>query len=356
MSKKRRAFRPAVSDILETRTVPSGFGGYAFGNPFMGGFGAPQENRGGGYPDGTNPNVNGTGMIEGAFGGQGGVQTVVSKDAQAVVQALGTFQQSYQKDVQTILYGSGTPASNRSAFDAQVGTDLTTLNTSIDAAIANITGTANPTLASSIQTDLLGTGSTSLQAELAAIPTPSSTHSWSSMIFRWESTVDIFQSGQAVSQLVSNATVPDGTITQATFNTLKTSIDSAYQTFRQGYVNTMQTSATDPSANRAAFDTAVQGLVSTLGTSIGAAVTAANLPSSVATTVTTSITTDLTGTPTNGTSLQAGLAALTSPSSSSGFAGWLFLGRSQRAINGSDHALTSDILTAINNYNTSLTE
>lgn len=356
MSKNRRAFRPAVSEILETRTVPSGFGGFSLGNPFMGDFGGSRENHGGGYPGETNPTSNGTGTINGAFGGQGGVQTVVSKDAQAVQQALGTFQQSYQKDVQTILLGSGTPSSNRAAFDTQVGTDLTTLNTTIDTAIANITGTANSTLASSIQADLLGTASTSLQAELAAITTPSLTHGWSGRIFSWQSSADIFQTARTVGQLVSSATVPTGTITQSTFQTLKSSIDSAYQTFTQGYVNATQTAATDPSTNRSAFDAAVQGLVTTLSNSIGTAVTAANLPTSVATAATTAITNDLTGTPTNGTSLQAGLAALTSPSSSSGFAGWLFLGRSQRVINGSDHALTSDILTAINSYNTSLTE
>ena len=299
----------------------------------------------------------GEGQGSGATGaGSGGVQTAVTQDAQTVQQAFNTFEQSYRNDVQTILYGSGTPSSNRAAFDAQVAKDLTTLENSIDAALGNITGTANQTLISSINADLTGTASTSLQSTLAAITTPTSTSGHAGRSFIRQSNSDIFQADQSVGQLLQDATVPTDTVTSSTVQTLTSAIDTAYQNFTQGYLNAEQTAATDPSKDRAAFDTAVQGLISTLSTSINTAVTDANLPSSVGTAATTAITNDLTGTPSKGTSLQAGLSALTSPSSTTGFAGWFFNIRSRGVTNGSERQVVSDIISAINTYNTGLTE
>src|SRR5258708_6345157 len=96
--RKTKAFRPLPVDVLEDRAVPSG---------------------------------------DGWLGSLIGVAPAV--DAQQVARAFATFERSYNTDVQTILFKSGTtPTAQRSAFDAQVATDLTTLETAVDGAITNL--------------------------------------------------------------------------------------------------------------------------------------------------------------------------------------------------------------------------
>jgi hypothetical protein len=311
--RRKAEFRPAVTDVLEDRTVPSGF----FDNL---------------------------------------IASVPAQDAQKVEKSFETFEQSYTKDVQTILLPSGTttPASNRAAFDTQVGTDLTTLNTSIDTIIANLPTATNPTLSSTIQSDLLGTATTSLQGALAAIASPTSTSRSATRSFLHSADSAIGQTDFQVTKLVRNATPPAGTVTNATAQTLISAINTAFGTFSQGYFNAVQATATAPSTNRSAFDAAVGTLLTTLNTSVGTAITAASLPSSLSTSLATTLTNDLlTGTSTTGTSLQARLAALTSPTST-GFATWFFDLRSFRTILGGQSQVVHDVVSAINTYNSSL--
>lgn len=318
--KKSRAFRPAAGDRLEDRTVPSGF--------------------------------------EGGF--EGWISSLPAQDARAVAQAIQTFEMSYVKDVQTILYAGNAsivPTSTaRAAFDTQVATDLNTLNSSIDTAIANITTTSNPTLVQTIHDDLLGTASTSLQTELTTVATPT-TAGWRGMRqFIYQSWNYVGPTAYTVVNLVRTATPPAGTITGATAQTILSNVATSFQTFVQGYFNAVQTAATNPATNRAAFDAQVATLIDTLNTSITGSFTSAGLPTTLATSLTQTITNDLlTGTQTTGTSLQARLGALTSPSSNTGFAAWWFDIRSLRTIYGAQGQVVRDIVTAINTYNGSLT-
>lgn len=364
--RKNKAFRPVVGDRLEDRTVPSGFGFGGFGeHGEFGGAGGPGALIGG--PLGLMGGFGGEfGEFGGRFGGLGGfganrIVSVPAQDAQQVAQAFQAFQQSYANDVNTILLATtGTPASNRAAFDAQVATDLATLNTAIGTAIKNLPDAA--TLGTTIQNELLNptTGTapaTTLQSELAAVPTPTATGGWSAWGFLRQSFRAVRQSeGQVVGQ-VRSANPPAGTITTTTARTLIAAVSTAFQTFTQGYANAVTT--TPPSASRTAFDTAVSGLVSTLNTSVGAALTAANLPavttgplSTLAATLTADIQTPATGA--TGASLQEKLAALTTPAASTGWAEWVFQHASTRTIRAGQSQVIHDIVTAINAYNASL--
>ena len=305
-------FRPAVNEVLEDRTVPSGF----FDNIIV---------------------------------------SVPAQDARQVAQAFETFERSFSKDVQTILYASGTtnPSSNQTAFNAQVATDLGTLNTSIGTAVSNLSA-LNPNLASTIQADLLGTASTTLQSELAAVTVPITTSRSAERAFLRQSDNTIGQTDFTVTQLVRNATPPAGTVTNATAQTLVSAIGTAFGNFAQGYLNATQATATSPATNRSAFDAAVGTLLTTLNTSVDSAITAANLPSSLATSLTTTLTNDLlTGTSTTGTSLQAKLAALTSPASATGISAFFFDLRSFRTIFSGQNQVSHDVISAINTYNAS---
>jgi hypothetical protein len=315
MKRKVRGYQPVLSDTLENRTVLSGLGGF--------------------------------------------IPTLPLQDAQAVAKDVTTFEKSYNADVQNILVPKGTtnPAANRTAFNAQVATDLGTLNSAIDTSIANIVS-SNPSLAATIQADLLTaltpTGS-SLQEQLAAVKTPTSGAHVSVLSFVSKSDWAIDQADYTVTKLVSSATPPTGTITPDSVKPLFQAVNSAFQTFQKDYASAVSASATNPSTNRTAFNTAVQGLLTTLNSSIASALSVANLPAGFPlATLQTTVTNDLTGTPATGKSLQARLAAIKSPSSSRGFSMWVFQAQSLGTISLGWTHVTSDIASAINTYNASL--
>jgi hypothetical protein len=327
MLRQRRAFRPVVGETLEDRTVPSPFG---FGG-FFGGFG-------------------------GFFGR--GIASVPAQDARQVAQAFGTFQRTYFQDVRSILLPAGTtnPGNNRAAFDMAVATALGTLNTSIDNAIGNLPTSSS--LATTIQGELLGSGSNSLQTLLAAIPTPSAMSFRSFRVFNRESTLFINQvEGNVVNQ-VRTAQAPSGSISATTVQQDLGQVQTAFQTFRQTYFNDVQTillpsGTTNPSASRTAFDQAVGTALGTLNTSIDSALS--NLPSAVTATLDTTIQNDLlTGTSTAGNSLQARLAALQTPTSTQSFASFVFRISSSLAIGSAQSQVTHDIVIAVNQYNAGL--
>lgn len=388
----KKVFRPQITDQLEDRAVPSGFGLFGSGgrgdfefDPFVAGLHTSQFNTsslsgpgggdfGGGHGRGIFGGFGGYEGREGGFGegfgGYGGLNiSVPSQDAQAVHKAIQTFEQSYANDVNTILLSStGTPTSNRAAFDAQVATDLQTLNTAIDAAIKNLPDAA--TLDTTIQNELLtpatttgtATGTTtatatSLQAQLAAIATPTTTNWWTGRSYLRQSFWAIGDTASQIEQQVSSATPPTGSITNTTAQTLVSSVKTAFQTFTQGYANAVTT--TPPSTSRTAFDNAVSTLVSTLNTSIQSAVTAANLPaattgslSTLATRLTADIVTPTTGA--TGASLQEKLAALTTPASSTGWPEYLFQAFSNHTIRRSQNQVITDIISALSSYNSTL--
>ncbi len=179
MLRQRRQFRPVFSEALEDRTVPSPFG--------IGGF---------------------FGGIGGFFGGR--VASVPAQDARQVAQAFATFQQTYSQDVRSILLPARTahPAANRPAFNAAVATALGTLNTSIDARIANLPTASS--LDATIQGELLGSGTNTLQTLLGAIPTPRNIGFHGFRAFNRESALFINQVSRNVSSQVKTASAADG--------------------------------------------------------------------------------------------------------------------------------------------------
>ena len=116
--------------------------------------------------------------------------TVVRTAQQGVSTAVQTFRTAYGAALSTTLYapaadGSIGPAANRPAFDAQVATDLATLDASVAAAIAPLPNSA--ALVASSRAAINGSASTSLQSELAALPTPSGPYTTSARTFSAQS-------------------------------------------------------------------------------------------------------------------------------------------------------------------------
>jgi len=315
---KSRVFRPVVGEILEDRAVPSGLGGL-LGNL---------------------------------------IGSVPAQDARQVSKAFGMFEQTYFQDVRTVLLPSGTtnPSANRPAFDSAVATALGTLNSSIDAAIKNLPTASS--LDATIQGELLGSGSTTLQTELASIPSPTSASFFGARMFVFSSFSDIGQTAGQVIQQVRSAPAPSGSISIQTVQQDLQQVGTAFQTFLQAYSSDVKSillppGTTNPSANRTQFDQAVATALTTLNSSVASALS--NLPASVATSLATTIQTDLLrGSSTTGTSLQARLAALKSPASASGFSVLVFRFESFLNIELAEGKVVNDILAAVRQFNSSI--
>ena len=326
-------FRPSATERLEDRSVPTGFGGVNLGG-FLGSI-VPGGPRSGGL-----------------------VATVPAQDARDVASAFAAFDRTYDADVKSILMPSGAAATaaTRAAFDAAIAAALGTLETSIDAAIADLPAAA--TLDATIHDQLLGTGtgSTSLQAQLLAIPPPTTTGNRAAGSFQRSGDFAIGQVASTVVNEVRSADPPVGTIDPAVVQADLQAISTAYRTFAKSYDTAVRSvllaTGTTPAAQRAAFDAAVQAALTTLQSSVTSAVS--NLPTAVSTPLAATLTADLTGTPAAGTSLAANLAALSTPASATGFAPTLFRFGSSLAIGGSQGRVTYDVISAVNAANSSL--
>jgi hypothetical protein len=325
-----------LGEVLEDRAVPSRFGfgfGHGVGPRFGSGFG-----------------------FGGFFGGPNA--SVPAQDAQQVARAFGTFQQTYNQDVATILLPAGTTsaANNRTAFNAAVTTALGTLNTSIDGVIKNLPMASS--LATTIQGELLGSGPNTLQTLLAGVPTPTTTGFFARRIFLGQSAVDINQTAALVTNQVRTSSSPAGSISQQTLQQDLGQVQTAFQSFRQTYFGDVQTillpaGTTNPSANRPAFDQAVGTALGTLNSSIDTALS--NLPAAVTATLNTTIKNDLlSGGSSSGNSLQSQLAALATPSSTFGFSTFTFRLMSGQTIGNAQGQVSRDIVAAVNQYNATL--
>jgi len=294
----------------------------------------------------------------GGFFGRG-VASVPMQDARQVAQEFGMFQQTYSQDVRSILLPSGTTSSAnaRPAFNTAVATALGTLNSSIDTTIANLP--VSSSLATTIQGELLGSGTNTLQTLLGAIPTPSNIGFRSFRVFNRESSLFINQIEGNVTNQVRTASAPTGSISQTTIQQDLSLVQTDFQSFSQTYFNDVQTillpaGTTTPSSNSPAFDQAVGTALGTLNTNIDTAL--GNLPASVTATLDTTIQNNLlTGSSTSGTSLQARLAALPAPSSTTGFVVRMFQFSSSLTIGGAQGQVTRAIVSAVNQYNAALT-
>ena len=338
-------------------------GGMGAGSSTLGGFGGGTSSLGGmsgvgGAMGGVGAGMGSLGGGTGGMGGFGGGTTssVQSTDAQAVQQAFQTFEQSYANDVQTILFASGTtdPSSNAAAFNKQVSADLTTLNGAIAKAVTSLTSVAaNSNLGAQI-----ANVATVLQTQLTTNANlPTTTDAWTEQAFLAQNVQAVSLAYSEVSQLVLTSAAPTGTITQSMVRTDSEAIQSAFQDFEQGYLNLIDASATDPSTNRPAFDTAVAQLAQTLSTAVNTAVTTnlAALPSSLGTTLTNDLVTPTGGsTTTTPTDLQDRLKSLTSPTSATGQSGRFFETRSGSAINAALSQVNRDVSAAVTANNKAL--
>ena len=319
--RQRKTFRPAVSEPLEDRTVPSGAGGGGGGLSGLIGLGATTQTK-------------------------------------AVQLAFQTFEHSYANDVFNVLYATGGPSTTtRAAFDTQVGTDLTTLEGSIATALGS-----NATLIASIDASLTGPDTAtmkSLQTELNAIATPTTGtghHSGGPWRFLGQGEYDNAQARHAAVQQVQTATTPANAISVATVQTVLRTVESAYDTFQTTYNNDVKTilyGTGGPSATtRAAFDAKVATDIGTLTSSVNGALS--TLPASVSASLTTTLTADLQSSgASDTTSLQAKLAAITTPASTNYFAKVWFRINSNWTSGSSHYKVNSDIISAVKAYNTS---
>jgi hypothetical protein len=324
MNRNSRSYQPMVNEVLEDRAVPSRFG-FGFGSRF------------------------------GDFSNRL-IGSVPAQDAQQVLRAFNTFQQTYSQDVRTILLAPGTtnPASNRPAFDRAVADALGTLNSSIQTTIANLPQAAS--LGTTIQGELLGSSPSSLQSLLGAIPTPGSTRFGSLRVFNRASSILTNQTGNLVSQQVRTSEPPSGSLSQDTVRQDLGQVQDAFRTFGQTYFNDVQTillasGSTTPAGNRAACDQAVGTALTTLNTDINSALS--NLPASLTASLNATIRDELLNSgSTTGNTLQARLAALPTPTSSLDFSARVFRINSSLTIGSAQGQVNRDILIAVNQYNT----
>ncbi|MFO0955937.1 MAG: hypothetical protein U0800_00555 [Isosphaeraceae bacterium] len=310
----RRAFRPALTDRLEDRSVPAG-----------------------------------------------GSLSLPARDALQVAQAVRDFQRTYAQDVQTILLKNGTtPSANRAAFDAAIGRELSALDTKIDGIIANLptASTLDGTIGARLLTATpAASPDNSLQGLLGAITTPSDTSFRSLRAFTRQGARWIDQVGDQVVRLVRTAPAPAGTIDAATLRGDVQAANAAFRTFSKAYNDAVKdvllpAGATDPSANRAAFDAAVATALQGLNTGLASAV--ANLPTGVTGTLNTTLRDDVLRGATPDNSLQTRLASIATPTSTRFFGTASFRFQSLLAIGRANAKVVQDITAAVASYNASL--
>lgn len=302
---KSRTYRPVVADRLEDRTVPSGMG----------------------------------------FFGGGGIADVPSQDARQVISAFHTLERSFRTDFNTYLSAvkAGTSSAG-STFTTAISTDLGTLTSSVDEAIANLAAT-NPSLKGSVDTAL-----NTLQTELTTLTPPSSTSHKDASHYLNQAFRDINQTLGQVAGQIRSATPPVGSISTSTFNQVVSKIESSFRTFVKSYNSAITNSATKPSTDRAAFDAAVGTALNTLNTSLTQAVS--TLPSSVSSSLGTQFSNDILNSG-GSSSLQTRLSNITTPSSSF-FSTWGFRLRSYRSIGIAESQVFQQLTTAVHDFNANL--
>jgi len=303
--------------------------------------------------------------VPSSFGGLFGssISSVPAQDARLVSQEFQKFVLAYNGAVSNDLL-SATP--NTTQFNKDVNTALTNLFNSIQGDIKNLS-TAS-TLGTTINGQLLGTGtgSTSLEAtldNLAATAPPTASNFRSVRTFLRQSLSAINRTASTVVQQVRSAPAPAGSISSQTVQTVLSAVRSSFQTFSQTYSSDVRTVLlSSGTTNRTAFDAAIGTApgtpasgtpLATLNAGVASAVS--TLPSSVTSTLTTTLQNDLlTGGSTSGNSLQARLAAIPSPTGTGFLSTGLFRIRSGLVIGSGEARVVSDILSAVKQFNASL--
>jgi hypothetical protein len=315
MNPKTRMFRPALLDRLEDRTVPSGPG------------------------------------VVFALGVQIGIAPNV--DAQIVSNAFTTFEQMYNADVTTVLIAGG--AIHPANFTMAVNNALLVLNSTIGNTLSNLPSATSP--ASAIAGELIGAAATTMQTRLAALKVPTSAQSHFTRLYVAQADAIIATFDNMVFKQVANATPPTGSVTVDRFQSVLSRISSEIGKFNQAYVGSIFSvlvpfGTTNPSANKAAFDSTVATELQTLSGKILQDI--GTLPASVVQRLSTAIPNDILSNPTNSANLQDALAAVPAPTTIafSGIA--TYMNRSSKVISAGVQSIVNELTAALNAYNSGL--
>jgi len=300
-----------AGEILEDRSVPSGVGG------FLGNL----------------------------------IGSVPAQDARLVQQAFGTFERSYFQAVRNDLL-QATP--NPAQFsNTDVPAAFTALNSSINMDIQNLLATsANANLGSTLQGAV-----SALQTQLNGLMLPTTSSSGSVRNFMRMADRAINLTASQAAQQVRSAAPPTGSVDAQTLGQDLSQVFMAFQRYNQAYTNAIQTDllaagTTNPSSNSTKFNADVSSALSTLVMNVTQA--QSMLPSSLMTTLTMTLTNDLTGSSTTRPSLQTNLQSLALPQSTNFFPLLLFRFQSAFTIAGGEGQVIQDIVTAVRQFNTTL--
>jgi hypothetical protein len=284
------------------------------------------------------------------------VASLPARDAQAVARQFATFQQTFLKDVQTILVPPGTtnPANNRPGLDQAIATALTTLYGSIDATIKDLPSYAS--LTATIRGELLGPASNSLQGLLATIPTPVNSSGAAVGAFRSIATIYIKQSQTTVTVQVRTSQSPASRISPQVVRQDLNQARAAFNGFSRSYASNIQRvllppGTTNPATHRAAFNQAVAAALSTLNAGVAAA--QSGLPPALGAALRPTLQADLLDGSGASNTLQSRLAGLQSPTDLFGPTARAFRVASSQIIGSFQSQVNRDITIAVNQYNAS---
>ena len=262
--RKHRAFRPQLSEILESRAVPS--------------------------------TVVGASTPTGILGISVTLPRQISPSSPQVQAAFAAFDQSYIRTVDNVLFAPGAdglvvPLRNRAAFDAAVERSLETLAQQLISSLNPASTTsAGSTAASQVVSAIIGGGSNSLEGQLLALPVAAigaevpgnsaiANGSAQSLV---PNIVDAAEQVRPTSRVpVAEAAGPSTTPTDATSTSSTTPADvrSAFNNFLNDYFKAVQGvllapgagGQANPQARRADFDAKVDQALRSLGTRLSAA-------------------------------------------------------------------------------------
>ena len=260
---KHRAFRPQLSEILESRAVPS--------------------------------TVVGASTPTGILGISVTLPRQISPSSPQVQAAFAAFDQSYIRTVDNVLFAPGAdglvvPPRNRAAFDAAVERSLETLAQQLISSLNPASTTsAGSTAASQVVSAIIGGGSNSLEGQLLALPVAAigAEVPGNSAIANGSAQSPVPNVVDAAEQVrptvrvpVAEAAGPSTTPADATSTSSTTPADvrSAFNNFLNDYFKAVQGvllapgagGQANPRARRADFDAEVDQALRSLGTRLSA--------------------------------------------------------------------------------------
>jgi hypothetical protein len=347
--RKSKKFQPALDDRLEDRTVPSHSGLGGFLSSQLGSFLGGLEQRGGllggrDFGGGYGYGGHGGGLGGITQPGSGAASTsTLKQDARLVQQAFRTLNSSFLSAAaglrQTATSTAGPTQAGLDTYNAAISTATSKLNSSIGAALGNLTNTGSALVST------IGGYTATLQTELqsAGGGLASSTNQ-AVLSLKQEANSYIRNTlNQTTGAILTNQ--PSGSLTRSTLQTYNQALGTAYQAFNQSIANAKQTAI---SAGARLDSTAVQSAVSSLQTALTSAINGLGTPFSSSTyNPTSTVTAQL-------STLQTQLLAITAPMAGSNSSAWLFSRSVSSVIRSNLGTINQAVATAVQGYNNSL--